>query len=249
MTSKNSVVACFIPARGGSQSIPRKNLLPICGVPLVVRAITTMQSLLPDVPIFVSTEDSEIQTVALKAGAEVIVRPPELATPSCDVKWTVKHACDHWAERGFRPDIVLHHEANVVIADLTLPAAILKISQERTDISGIQPIYDVGSFKSFCRVNREPDGCVTSDYLFNSHISGNRQGTPAEWQLAGGLCMFRPSNFANWPDFGPYWYFGKRILGVPTEPWQSIHIDSHADQLWAEFCVLNHSRLAAGVGV
>ena len=201
-----------------------------------------MQSLLPEIPIFVSTEDPEIREVSLQAGAEVISRPIDLAQPDSDVKWTVKHACDYWATHGFHPQHVLFHEANVVIVDPKLPAEILRLSQERPDISGIHPILDMGCFKQYCRVDRAPDGCISSDYLLAPSASGNRQATTAEWQLGGGLCMFRPSNFINWPDFGPYWYFGRKILGLPTEPWQAIHVDSHADLRWAEFCVLNYSE-------
>jgi GTP:adenosylcobinamide-phosphate guanylyltransferase len=235
-------VACFIPARGGVQSIPRKNLLPVGGIPLVVRAITTMRRILPDVPIFVSTEDSEIHALSVEAGAEVIVRPTELASPSSDVKWTVKHACDQWAARGFHPDAVLHHEANVVVVDPAHATEILRIAQERPDISGIVPIVDVGCFKTYCRVDRTPDGCVSNDYLLTDKTGGNRQETPSEWHLTGGLCMFRPSNFVKWDDFGPSWYFGRRIYGLPTERWQAIHVDSHADLRWAEFCLRNQSE-------
>lgn len=241
MTSNDSNVACFIPARGGKQSLPRKNLLPVGGVPLVVRAIRTMRTLLPHVPIFVSTEDPEIRSVSLQAGAEVIERPPELSLPSSDVKWAAKHACDEWASQGFFPDTVLHHEANLVLVDPTLPARVLKVSQERSDVSGIQPIEDVGAFKQECHVTRAADGCIEGEYLTKSSAAGNRQNSPCEWRLSGGLCMFRPSNFEKWNDFGPCWYFGRQVYGFPTKSWQAVHIDSEADRRWAEFCLQNYA--------
>lgn len=64
-----------IPARGGSVRLPRKNLKPICGHPLV--AWTIMQCLcshgIDDV--YVTTDDDEIESVSRRYGAKVIRRP------------------------------------------------------------------------------------------------------------------------------------------------------------------------------
>lgn len=69
----------FVFARGGSHGLPRKNVLPLKGVPLLGHSIQLGQRL-PEVErVFVSTEDPEIAEVALTFGADVIPRPPELA--------------------------------------------------------------------------------------------------------------------------------------------------------------------------
>ncbi len=68
------------PARGGSKTIPRKNIKEICGKPLIAWTIeAAKRSLLLDRYV-VSTEDNEIAEISRKYGAEVIPRPPELAT-------------------------------------------------------------------------------------------------------------------------------------------------------------------------
>jgi len=68
------------PARGGSKSIHRKNIKELCGKPLVAWTIeAARQSKLLDRYV-VSTEDKEIAQIAEKYGAEVVERPPELAT-------------------------------------------------------------------------------------------------------------------------------------------------------------------------
>ena len=61
----------IIPARGGSKRIPRKNIKPFCGVPLLARTIGLLQSTDLFAQIIVSTDDREIADVALAAGAEV----------------------------------------------------------------------------------------------------------------------------------------------------------------------------------
>ena len=68
-----------IPARGGSKGVPRKNILPIAGRPLIAWSIgAARESKLID-RFVVSTEDDEIAEVARLEGAEVLARPPHLA--------------------------------------------------------------------------------------------------------------------------------------------------------------------------
>ena len=78
----------LIPARGGSKGIPRKNVLPIAGKPLIVWTIeAALRSGLLDA-VVVSTDDPEIAEVARRAGAQVpFMRPHDLAqdhTPGID---------------------------------------------------------------------------------------------------------------------------------------------------------------------
>ena len=61
----------IIPARGGSKRIPRKNIKPFCGVPLLTRTIGLLQSTSLFARIIVSTDDAEVADVARAAGAEV----------------------------------------------------------------------------------------------------------------------------------------------------------------------------------
>ena len=78
----------LIPARGGSEGIPRKNIKLIAGKPLIVWTIeAALRSSLLEA-VVVSTDDAEIAEVARRAGAQVpFMRPPELAqdhTPGLD---------------------------------------------------------------------------------------------------------------------------------------------------------------------
>ena len=89
-------VLCVIPARGGSKGIPRKNLLPVGGKPLIAWTIaqalaTTEES---DLIVAVSTEDEEIGRVAREHGARVIERPMELAQDTTATEPVLLHAMD-----------------------------------------------------------------------------------------------------------------------------------------------------------
>jgi CMP-N,N'-diacetyllegionaminic acid synthase len=92
-------VVGLIPARGGSKGIPRKNLAPVAGKPLLAWTIDAARAATELTRVVVSTNDDEI---ASAAGVEVLRRPAELAadeTPMLDV---VRHAV---AELS--PDVVV----------------------------------------------------------------------------------------------------------------------------------------------
>lgn len=75
-----SSTVAVIPARGGSKGLPRKNIRPLAGKPLIVWSILAAKSSARIDRVVVSTEDKEIGSVAQDAGAEVCWRPAELAT-------------------------------------------------------------------------------------------------------------------------------------------------------------------------
>lgn len=85
----------IIPARGGSKRIPRKNLLPFDGVPMVVRSIrTALDSGLFD-EVVVSTDDAEIAEVARTHGAQVpFMRPAALADDFTGTAAVIVHALE-----------------------------------------------------------------------------------------------------------------------------------------------------------
>lgn len=87
----NSVA--IIPARGGSKRIPRKNLLPFDGVPMIVRSIRTALDSGLFEQVVVSTDDADIAELALAHGAQVpFLRPAELADDFTGTAAVVEHA-------------------------------------------------------------------------------------------------------------------------------------------------------------
>ena len=70
-----------IPARGGSQRVPRKNLRMLGGVPLIMHTIECAKSVDGIEDIVVSTSDPEIASVAKAAGVLAVTRPVELRGP------------------------------------------------------------------------------------------------------------------------------------------------------------------------
>lgn len=91
----------IIPARGGSKRIPRKNIKPFCGKPMIVWSIEAARQSGCFDRIIVSTDDTEIAEVAQAHGAEVpFVRPPELSDDHTGTIPVIAHAIDWMSARA-----------------------------------------------------------------------------------------------------------------------------------------------------
>ena len=77
MIKNNSLI--IIPARGGSIGIPRKNIRPLAGYPLIYYAIKASKDSNINSDIVVSTDDNEINTISSYFGVDVFMRPNNLA--------------------------------------------------------------------------------------------------------------------------------------------------------------------------
>ena len=85
-------VVGLIPARGASKGIPRKNLAPLGGKPLLAWTIAAALESERVKRTVVSTDDPEVADVARAYGAEVLDRPPELAGDETPMRDVVAHA-------------------------------------------------------------------------------------------------------------------------------------------------------------
>lgn len=98
----------IIPARGGSKGIPRKNIKPLNGKPLIYYAIDTARAITTDENICVSTDDMEIKSVVENYGLRVpFLRPKELSTDTAGTYEVLLHALDYYEKQGKHYDIVL----------------------------------------------------------------------------------------------------------------------------------------------
>ncbi len=92
MPTENRLLA-IVPARGGSKRLPRKNVLPLGGKPLIAWTINSARDSDCFVDVLVSTDDVEIADAARAAGAMVPwLRPSELARDTSDIAAVMAHA-------------------------------------------------------------------------------------------------------------------------------------------------------------
>lgn len=98
----------IIPARGGSKGIPRKNIKPLNGRPLIYYSIDVARELAPDEDICVSTDDSEIIQIVQDYGLRVpFIRPATLATDSATTNDVLIHVLNFYKKLGKRYDAII----------------------------------------------------------------------------------------------------------------------------------------------
>jgi CMP-N,N'-diacetyllegionaminic acid synthase len=89
---KNKSILAIIPARGGSKGLPRKNIKPLLGKPLIAWTIEQALGSKYIDRVIVSTEDEEIASISKKYGAEIpFIRPKELAQDDTPTIAVIEH--------------------------------------------------------------------------------------------------------------------------------------------------------------
>ena len=146
MVSMN--VVAIIPARGGSKSIPKKNIRKLRGKPIIAYIIETARKVREIDRVIVSTEDKEIAETAEKYGAEVqFIRPKELAKDNTPTLPVLQHAV-RWLgeEEKYRPEIiVLLYATSPLLTEQKVSEAVRMITEGNFD-SVISVVEDRGHF-------------------------------------------------------------------------------------------------------
>lgn len=94
-------IIATICARGGSKALPRKNVLPFCGRPLIAWTIEQALSCRNILGVYVSTDDAEIAKVAIECGARVpCMRPAHLASDSAPKIPAIEHLVSYLESSG-----------------------------------------------------------------------------------------------------------------------------------------------------
>ncbi|MFH1143682.1 MAG: acylneuraminate cytidylyltransferase family protein, partial [Candidatus Eisenbacteria bacterium] len=187
-------VVAVVPARGGSKGIPRKNLARLGGRTLVERAIDVARAVECIDRILVSTDDGEIARVAMAAGAEVHVRPSEMATDTSKVVEALRHLCDTMLDPAGAGN------AMVVLLEPTCPfrsAADVSACIARLAAGGCDAVATFTPAK----VNPWRTWAIEEDRP-RSFIPGAnpwlpRQQLPPAYQLSGAVYAFWRDNLRN----------------------------------------------------
>jgi CMP-N-acetylneuraminic acid synthetase len=182
----------LITARGGSKGLPRKNILPLNGVPLIAWTIkAALESDCID-NVYVSTEDDEIKSVSLALGAQVISRPVELAQDNSGSEPVIAHALEFLKVKGVVTTAVF----------LLQPTSPTRTSQH------INEAYDLYVKKSAnCVISVfEPEHSPAKAYKLNDDGSiegllcigapySRRQDLPRSFQPNGAIYIFSTDVF------------------------------------------------------
>jgi CMP-N-acetylneuraminic acid synthetase len=224
----------LITARGGSVTLPRKNVLPFCGKPLIAysieAALAAKRAGAPIERIVVSTDDTEIMEVSRQFGAEVpFRRPAELAQPDTPSLPVVQHAIAH-AERdgGLRYDwiLLLQPTSPLRTRDDVLAAFALAARPQTSSVIGITSANSSHPAKLKLIENG-----MLKPYLGNDMQQARRQDFGFDVYRTNGAIYLtlRDAIVEDGSFYGPY----PRPYLMPPE--RSIDIDTQLDFEMAEF--------------
>jgi len=99
-----------IPARGGSKRLPRKNVLPLAGKPLICWTIETAIATGLDARILVTSDDEEILSLAQGYESQGVIahrRPTELASDTASTAGALVDAVQAEQKAGYAPEILV----------------------------------------------------------------------------------------------------------------------------------------------
>lgn len=96
-----------VPARGGSKGVPRKNIRPLAGEPLIGHTLRTARQVAEIDLLVVSTDDDEIASVSRSYDVRPIERPASLASDTAPTEAALLQVLDVLAGEGQPFDIVL----------------------------------------------------------------------------------------------------------------------------------------------
>lgn len=230
---KNKKNLGIITARGGSKSIPRKNIMPFLGKPLLGWAIGSLRESGVIDRVIVSTEDKEIADIAKAHGAEIpFMRPLELAQDHTPTLPVLQHAVSWLKEKeGYHPDCVVlleptsigkrpFHVAGVVdtffssgadsvISVSEVPAMLNPYWQLKLNDRGMIELFTGGPIKNVIK---------------------RRQDLPKVYFRSSSIYGFKPELlFAANPSF-----YGDNTQGYVVEQKYALDLDTPEDWIAAE---------------
>ncbi|MFD1949588.1 cytidylyltransferase domain-containing protein [Sphingomonas arantia] len=217
-------VLAIIPARGGSKGLPRKNVLPLGGIPLIAHSIAAARAASSVTRVIVSTDDAEIAAVARTHGAEVVDRPAAIAGDIAKSEDALLHVLGHLAAaEGYRPDLTVFLQCTSPLtapADIDGTVAALRDSNADTAVA-------VTAFHYFLWRHDASGAAVGVNH--DKAIRPMRQQRDPEYLETGAVYVMRTAGFLA----ARHRFFGQTAL-FETPPERRLEIDDPEDFRMAE---------------
>jgi pseudaminic acid cytidylyltransferase len=227
-------ILAIIPARGGSKRLPRKNVLPLCGKPLIAWSIEAAQQSSYIDKIMVSTDDAEIAKIAEKYGVEVpFIRPSKLASDSASTIDVIIHAVSYYKANGEKYDYVI----------ILQPTSPLRSSQHISGAIKLLQEKKADAIISVCETEHSPLWANTLsensslELFLREEIKNKRsQDLPKYYRLNGAIYLINVMNLLAEKTM----FISNNIYAYKMNKKSSVDIDEDLDFLFAE-CILNNN--------
>ena len=223
-------VLTFIPARGGSKTIPQKNIQKIAGKEMLGYTIEAAADSDVSDRIILSTDSQEIAQIGRNYGAETpFMRPPSLATDEARMMDVIKHGMNWVEEQDGSYDVFLYLQP-------TCPLRKARHILEAFEVFFAKQAYSVVSINETGyipgRVSTLPSDENMSKFVDQQSIQANRQELATYYELNGAIEMIRWEVMKkNWN-----WYRERSYPYIIPQPY-GLDIDNEIDLKFAQFLI------------
>lgn len=215
----------IIPARGGSKRIPRKNIKPFAGKPMIGYAIEAALASALFGRVVVSTDDAEIAAIARQFGAEVpFLRPPELSDDHTPTIPVLQHAIAACQALGWQAEHVCCIYPGVpMIQAADLHAALALLQDASADYA-----FTVAAFPAAIQraLRRSPEGNMAP--FHPEHVQTRTQDLEPAYYDAGQFYFGRSGAWLRGDS--PH----RNGKGLVIPEWRAVDIDTPDDWRRAE---------------
>lgn len=182
-----SATVAIIPARGGSKGIPRKNLVDVCGKPLIAWSILHAKNARHVDSVWVTSDDDEILAVADSFGARPIRRPAEISSDQASSESAWLHALEAIETQGVAVDLVVAIQATSPIRESSdLDGGLQTLREQGYD--SLLSVTEVEDFFTWRLAEEGGAESVNYDYRTRKR----RQQIEKRYLENGSFYLFRP---------------------------------------------------------
>ena len=215
----------FIFARGGSKTLPKKNIKHLGGMPLIAHSIKLANKIEEINEVFVSSDSNEILELAKDYGAKTILRPKELATDEAPEWLAWKHAVQKIKEEYGDFDLFLSLPATAPLRLAEdVKECIAQIDQETDVVITVTPSSRSPHFNM---IYRKDSG--ESEIILGDSNPVRRQDAPVVYDITTVAYVTRPSYILEKDGV-----FSGRVKSVVVPKDRAVDIDDELDFLIAE---------------
>jgi len=207
--------AVLITARGNNQSIPGKNLLPICGKPCLQWVIEAAQAAKKIESIYLSTEDPDIAALGKALGCSLIDRPMDLAQPDTHHGDVIRHGVKHI--QNHQPDLncVTVLLGNTTMISGSLIDLSLEILEKQKEYDGVMSVWQAQDDHPYRALSLDEQGCLKS--FLNVTSGTSRQYYPPVYFYDQGVWTVRARSVALGEGPNPWTWMGKKVFPIIRE--------------------------------
>ena len=219
----NKTFLAIIPARGGSKRLPRKNLLDLCGKPLIAYSIEAALKSKYISKVIVSSDDEEILNIAKEYKADFIKRPDELASDTATTFDALKHTLENVEKYDY---VVLLQPTSPLRTEKHIDEAIELLKEKNAD-----------AIISVCEMEHSPlwsntldENLDMSNFLRDEVLNKRSQDLPKYYRLNGAIYICKTDKLLENKGF----FLKENIYAYKMNKKHSVDIDEEIDFIIAE---------------